>query len=114
MRDLRLGTIFLPIFRHSCNRLSCIPDSFKIHKRPPQADSGFLQVVVIGNDSAISFCSYPVDLRAESFPMNANDYTELEWAEACGVSRYLIRISVGLEDPKDIWLRLTQALEETA
>ena len=42
-------------------------------KRPPQADSGFLQVVVIENASAISFCSYPVDLCAESFPMNAND-----------------------------------------
>jgi cystathionine gamma-synthase len=37
-------------------------------------------------------------------------YTELEWAESCGVSRYLIRISVGLEDPEDLWLRLEQAL----
>jgi len=75
MRDLRLGAIFLPIFRHSCNRLSCILDSFKTHKRPPQADSGFLQVVVIENASAISFCSYAVDLCAEPFPMNANNYT---------------------------------------
>jgi hypothetical protein len=55
--------------------LSCILDSFKTHKRPPQADSGFLQVVVIENASAISFCPYPADFRAESFPMNANDYT---------------------------------------
>lgn len=37
-------------------------------------------------------------------------YTELEWAEACGVSRYLIRISVGLEDPDDLWRRLETAL----
>jgi cystathionine gamma-synthase len=37
-------------------------------------------------------------------------YTELEWAESCGVSRYLIRISVGLEDPEDLWQRLEQAL----
>jgi cystathionine gamma-synthase len=37
-------------------------------------------------------------------------YTELEWAESCGVSRYLIRISVGLEDPEDLWRRLDQAL----
>jgi cystathionine gamma-synthase len=37
-------------------------------------------------------------------------YTELEWAEACGVSRYLIRISVGLEDPEDLWRRLDSAL----
>jgi cystathionine gamma-synthase len=37
-------------------------------------------------------------------------YTELDWAEACGVSRYLIRISVGLEDPEDLWRRLETAL----
>ena len=29
-------------------------------------------------------------------------YPELEWAESCGVSRYLIRISFGLEDPEDL------------
>ena len=39
-------------------------------------------------------------------------YTELEWAESCGVSRYLIRISVGLEDPEDLWQRLERALNE--
>jgi cystathionine gamma-synthase len=39
-------------------------------------------------------------------------YTELEWAESCGVSRHLIRISVGLEDPEDLWQRLEQALTE--
>lgn len=37
-------------------------------------------------------------------------YTELEWAEACGVSRFLIRLSVGLEDPDDLWRRLKPAL----
>ncbi len=37
-------------------------------------------------------------------------YSELEWAESCGVSRYLIRISVGLEDPEDLWRRLDAAL----
>lgn len=37
-------------------------------------------------------------------------YTELDWAESCGVSRYLIRLSVGLEDPEDIWERLDAAL----
>jgi len=38
-------------------------------------------------------------------------YAELEWAETCGVSRYLIRISVGLEDPEDLWEKLKGALE---
>jgi cystathionine gamma-synthase len=38
-------------------------------------------------------------------------YTELDWAESCGVSRYLIRISVGLEDPEELWARLDRALQ---
>jgi cystathionine gamma-synthase len=38
-------------------------------------------------------------------------YTELEWAESCGVSRYLIRVSVGLEDPEELWQRLDRALQ---
>jgi cystathionine gamma-synthase len=39
-------------------------------------------------------------------------YAELDWAEGCGVSRYLIRISVGLEDPEELWRRLSAALTE--
>ncbi len=39
-------------------------------------------------------------------------YPELDWAESCGVSRYLIRISVGLEDPEEIWQRLNRALNQ--
>jgi cystathionine gamma-synthase len=38
-------------------------------------------------------------------------YSELEWAESCGVSRYLIRLSVGLEDPEELWKQLTRALD---
>jgi len=37
-------------------------------------------------------------------------FNELEWAESCGVSRYLIRLSVGLEDPEELWRRLDSAL----
>lgn len=40
-------------------------------------------------------------------------YTELPWAESCGVPRYLIRISVGLEDPEELWQRLDRALRNT-
>ena len=40
-------------------------------------------------------------------------YRELEWAESCGVSRYLIRISVGLEDPEELWLRIANALDQS-
>jgi len=38
-------------------------------------------------------------------------YSELDWAESCGVSRHLIRISVGLEDPEELWRRLDAALD---
>ncbi len=38
-------------------------------------------------------------------------YTELEWAESCGVPRNLIRLSVGLEEPDELWRRMTRALE---
>ncbi|MCX8155840.1 MAG: PLP-dependent transferase [Verrucomicrobiae bacterium] len=37
-------------------------------------------------------------------------YTELDWAEACGVSRHLIRLSVGLEEPEALWRRIEAAL----
>ena len=40
-------------------------------------------------------------------------YAELDWAESCGVSRYLIRLSVGLEEPHELWQRLDRALSET-
>lgn len=37
-------------------------------------------------------------------------YNELEFAESCGVSRYLIRVSVGLEDADDLIARFDEAL----
>jgi cystathionine gamma-synthase len=37
-------------------------------------------------------------------------YTELDWAETCGVPRNLIRLSVGLEEPEGLWKRLEGAL----
>ncbi|MEM1158637.1 MAG: PLP-dependent transferase [Verrucomicrobiota bacterium] len=38
-------------------------------------------------------------------------YDELEWAESCGVSRWLIRISIGLEPESEIISRFTEALD---
>ena len=38
-------------------------------------------------------------------------FEELDWAESCGVSRYLVRISVGLEEPEDLIGRVTEALD---
>ena len=61
----------------------------------------------------LAFCKGPslgtVFTLACPFTLLAH-YTELEWAESCGVSRYLIRISVGLEDPEDLWRRLDELL----
>jgi cystathionine gamma-synthase len=61
----------------------------------------------------LAFCKGPslgtVFTLACPFTLLAH-YTELEWAESCGVSRHLIRISVGLEDPEDLWQRLETAL----
>ena len=37
-------------------------------------------------------------------------YTELEWAESCGVPRHLIRVSAGLEDTEDLITRFDEAL----
>lgn len=37
-------------------------------------------------------------------------YKELDWAETCGVPRHLIRLSVGLEEPQELWRRLNSAL----
>ena len=63
----------------------------------------------------LEFCKGPslgtVFTLACPFTLLAH-YTELEWAESCGVSRYLIRISVGLEDPEVLWQRLERALVE--
>jgi|APTNR8051073442_1049403.scaffolds.fasta_scaffold00025_129 cystathionine gamma-synthase len=37
-------------------------------------------------------------------------YGELDWAESCGVSRHLIRVSVGLEEAADLQARFADAL----
>ena len=37
-------------------------------------------------------------------------YTELDWAESCGVPRNLIRLSVGVEDVEELWPRIERAL----
>ena len=38
-------------------------------------------------------------------------YNELDWAESCGVSANMIRISVGLEEPDALWERLRPAFD---
>jgi cystathionine gamma-synthase len=38
-------------------------------------------------------------------------YNELDWVESCGISRFLIRLSIGLENREELWQRIKQALE---
>lgn len=38
-------------------------------------------------------------------------YDELAWAESCGVPAHLLRVSVGLEDQNELWMRFAQALD---
>lgn len=38
-------------------------------------------------------------------------FHELEWAERCGVSRWLVRVGVGVEEPDDLEARFLRALE---
>tara|TARA_B100000035_G_C20544482_1_gene355419 strand:- start:114 stop:497 length:384 start_codon:yes stop_codon:yes gene_type:complete len=37
-------------------------------------------------------------------------YDELDWAADCGVPAHLLRVSVGLEDPDELWQRFSTAL----
>ena len=37
-------------------------------------------------------------------------YDELDWAGHCGVPAHLLRVSVGLEDPDELWQRFERAL----
>jgi len=41
-------------------------------------------------------------------------YNELPWVEGCGVSRFLIRLSIGLEDPAELWQRMEDVLDKAA
>ncbi len=37
-------------------------------------------------------------------------YKELDWASKCGVPSHLLRVSVGLEKPEELWMRFNNAL----
>jgi len=37
-------------------------------------------------------------------------FNELEWAESCGVSEHLLRVSVGLENEDELWSRFNSAI----
>ncbi|MBO73677.1 MAG: hypothetical protein CMD33_00200 [Flavobacteriales bacterium] len=38
---------------------------------------------------------------------------ELDWAQACGVPSHLLRVSVGFEQPNELWQRFKRALSRS-
>lgn len=77
-------------------------------KNPEQTSARFYNALKIskGPNLGTTFSlSCPFTLLAH--------YGELDWAEACGVSRWLLRLSVGLEPAEELIARLSRALAAT-
>jgi cystathionine gamma-synthase len=100
------------------------PDLYRQAMRAHGGCGGMLSVVLHGGEAqAIAFFDrLPID-KGPSFGLSTTlacpytqlaHFTELDWAEACGVSRHLIRVSVGLEDRADLIDRFLTALDGLA
>jgi cystathionine gamma-synthase len=79
--------------------MSCLP------RDAPRTSAGIFDRLAVTKGpglGAIFTLACPITLMAH--------YGELEWAESCGVSRHLIRLSVGLEDVDELWQRIDRAL----
>ncbi len=97
------------------------PDEYRVFMKPGGGYGGLLSIDLVNPaENAPRFFDA---LRVCKGPNLGTNYTlvcpytvlahyhELEFAEACGVSRYLIRISVGLEDADDLIGRFKDALQ---
>lgn len=96
------------------------PEMYEAFRRPGGGYSGLLSVVLA--NSAENAPRFFDALRVCKGPNLGTNFTlacpftilahfeELDFAESCGVSRYLIRISVGLEDASDLIARFDEAL----
>ena len=74
-------------------------------KRAPETSARFFDALRISKGPSLGTefsLACPYTLLAH--------YTELEWAESLGISRYLIRVSIGTEDPADLIARFDEAL----
>lgn len=88
--------------------------------RPESGYGGLLSFLPV--DSATRSAEIYDRLRINKGPSLGTNYTlccpytilahygELDWAESCGVSRWLIRVSVGLEDIEDLKQRFAEVL----
>lgn len=107
-----VAEVYYPLFRDRAHY-----DAFK---RPGAGYSGLFSLVL--KDAARTSAPFFDRLRLSKGPNLGTTfslacpftllahYTELDWAEACGVSRHLIRFSIGLEDAADLQARFAEAL----
>ncbi len=137
--DAHVGTFEERVRRHNQNgrvvaeRLRCHPDVERVwypaweHREAYEAvrrpDGGYGSLIAFVPKQAETRAAHVYDALAVCkgpslgtmftlacpFTLLAH-YGELDWAESCGISRHLIRISVGLEDAEALWGRLDTAL----
>lgn len=97
---------------------------FDKFKKPDGGYSGLFSIVL--KNSATTTIPFYNQLRISKGPNLGTTFSlccpftllahfdELDWAEQCGVSRYLLRFSIGLEDLTDLQERFEQAFAATA
>ena len=96
------------------------PDWYNQIKRDGKGYGGLFSVLL--KNAARTTAPFYDALRVSKGPSLGTNYTlacpytllahyqELDWAESCGVSRYLVRFSIGLEEANDLIQRVDEAL----
>ena len=111
--DPRVGRVYYPKYS---NR-----ECYEAAMRPGGGYGGLLSILLA--DAQTKAPAFFDALRISKGPNLGTDfslscpytllahYKELDFAEQCGVSRHLVRVSVGLEDPDDLIERFDRALK---
>lgn len=96
------------------------PEAFATVRRPGGGYGGLFSMTL--KDAARTSAPYYDQLRVSKGPSLGTNFTlacpytllahynELDWAESLGISRHLIRVSVGLETPEDLLERFVSGL----
>lgn len=96
------------------------PGHYRTFRRPGGGYGGLMSVLL--RDASHTAAPFYDALRISKGPNLGTNYSlacpytilahyrELDFAEACGVSRWLIRVSVGLEEPDELIRRFEEAL----
>lgn len=96
------------------------PEAYRAALKPGGGYGGMLSLELVdGDHRAPGFYDRLAVDKGPSFGLRKTlvcpytllaHYTELDWAEQCGVARHLIRVSVGCEDAGDLISRFSEAL----